>query len=74
MLRAHAGENLVVLLGPASEPVRALSAGREDVAEVLLAPWRELAGAGLRLEVAWLGSSGDGGGFSAPGGPHAGAG
>ncbi|MEU9991308.1 DNA polymerase III subunit alpha [Streptomyces sp. NPDC048045] len=50
-LRAHGGPGLVVLLGPLSEPVRALSAGRGDVAAKLLAPWRETFGSGVRLEV-----------------------
>lgn len=45
-LRSYADQDLVVLLGPSSEPVRSLSAGRADVAEQLLAPWRELAGSG----------------------------
>ncbi len=48
-LREYAGEGLTVLLGPASEPVRALSAGRPDIAERLLTPWRELLGTALRL-------------------------
>jgi hypothetical protein len=52
-LRAFADNDLVVLLGPSSEPVRALSAGRPDVAEQLLAPWRELAGERLRLEAVY---------------------
>ncbi|WP_176742761.1 DNA polymerase III subunit alpha [Streptomyces agglomeratus] len=52
------GEGLTVLLGPASEPVRALSAGRPDVAERLLAPWREVVGDALRLEVVCWGLSG----------------
>ncbi|MET9607069.1 DNA polymerase III subunit alpha [Streptomyces sp. NPDC006512] len=53
-LGRYADEGLLVLLGPVSEPVRALSAGRLDLAEQLLAPWRELAGANLRLEtVCW---------------------
>ena len=43
-------EGLTVLLGPASEPVRALAAGRPDQATELLAPWREMFGADLRLE------------------------
>ncbi|MGW3653775.1 DNA polymerase III subunit alpha, partial [Streptomyces sp. NPDC000878] len=51
---------LVVMLGPASEPVRALAAGREDLAEQLLHPWRALAGASLRLETVWLGRQGTG--------------
>ncbi|MFJ2178767.1 DNA polymerase III subunit alpha [Streptomyces sp. NPDC087851] len=49
-LREHGGPGLTVLLGPVSEPVRALAAGREDVAERLLAPWREIFGDGVRLE------------------------
>ncbi|GAB1331646.1 DNA polymerase III subunit alpha [Streptomyces sennicomposti] len=57
-LRAHADQDLVVLLGPSSEPMRALSAGRPDVAEQLLAPWRELAGKQLRLEAVYLGRQG----------------
>ncbi|MEN8651677.1 DNA polymerase III subunit alpha [Streptomyces sp. 21So2-11] len=60
VLRQYADRGLVVLLGPASEPVRALSAGRPDVAEQLLAPWREVVGAGLRLEVLWYGLAGTG--------------
>lgn len=53
-LTRYADRDLVVLLGPSSEPVRALSAGRPDLAEKLLAPWRELAGPNLRLEtVLW---------------------
>lgn len=61
-LRAYADLDLVVLLGPASEPVRALAAGRPDVAEQLLAPWRELAGERLRLEAVYLGRQGTGAG------------
>ncbi|MGW7003665.1 DNA polymerase III subunit alpha [Streptomyces sp. NPDC054933] len=61
-LREHLGEDLVVLLGPASEPVRALSRGRGDVAERLLAPWRELVGEGLRLEAVSYGLPGLGAG------------
>ncbi|MFE3828913.1 DNA polymerase III subunit alpha [Streptomyces sp. NPDC059092] len=49
-LREHGGPGLTALLGPASEPVRALAAGREDVAARLLAPWREIFGNGVRLE------------------------
>ncbi|MFE3328364.1 DNA polymerase III subunit alpha [Streptomyces sp. NPDC059176] len=49
-LREHGGPGLTVLLGPLSEPVRALSAGREDIARKLLAPWREVFGKGVRLE------------------------
>lgn len=60
MLHEHAGQGLTVLLGPGSEPVTALSAGRADRAEQLLARWRELAGANLRLEVMWWGLPGTG--------------
>ncbi|GAA4045650.1 DNA polymerase III subunit alpha [Streptomyces shaanxiensis] len=49
-LREYGGPGLMVLLGPLSEPVRALSVGREDVAVKLLAPWREVFGRGVRLE------------------------
>ncbi|MFJ1750556.1 DNA polymerase III subunit alpha [Streptomyces sp. NPDC088116] len=49
-LREYGGPGLTVLLGPLSEPVRALAAGREDVAAKLLAPWREIFGTGIRLE------------------------
>lgn len=50
-LREYGGPGLTVLLGPLSEPVRALAAGREDVAMRLLAPWLEIFGTGVRLEV-----------------------
>ncbi|MCQ4208105.1 DNA polymerase III subunit alpha [Streptomyces longispororuber] len=50
-LREFGGPGLTVLLGPLSEPVRALTAGREDVAMKLLAPWLEVFGGGVRLEV-----------------------
>ncbi|MFE4635345.1 DNA polymerase III subunit alpha [Streptomyces sp. NPDC056773] len=43
-------EGLTALLGPASEPVLALAAGRPDRATRLLAPWREVYGQHLRLE------------------------
>uniref|UniRef100_UPI00140BD849 DNA polymerase III subunit alpha n=1 Tax=Streptomyces sp. YIM 98790 TaxID=2689077 RepID=UPI00140BD849 len=59
-LRAHATPALMVLLGPVSEPVRALSAGRPDLAARLLAPWRELFGDSLRLEAVWHGRTGTG--------------
>ncbi|NUK25998.1 DNA polymerase III subunit alpha [Streptomyces lunaelactis] len=59
-LREHAGDGLIAMLGPLSEPVRALSAGRPDIAEQLLAPWREIFGVGLRLEAVWHGVSGTG--------------
>lgn len=59
-LREHGGPGLTVLLGPLSEPVRALAAGREDVAVRLLAPWREIFGDGLRLEAVGYGRPGTG--------------
>ncbi|MHA5051651.1 DNA polymerase III subunit alpha [Streptomyces sp. SD15] len=49
-LREYGGPGLTVLLGPLSEPVRALAADREDVAVRLLAPWQEIFGSGIRLE------------------------
>ncbi|MCW7942992.1 DNA polymerase III subunit alpha [Streptomyces hygroscopicus] len=49
-LREYGGPGLTVLLGPLSEPMRALAAGREDVAVKLLAPWQEIFGGGIRLE------------------------
>ncbi|MBM7174032.1 DNA polymerase III subunit alpha, partial [Streptomyces sp. G44] len=61
VLEEHLGDGLVVLLGPASEPVQALMRGRADVAEQLLAPWH-VAGAGLRLEAVFLGYTGTGAG------------
>ncbi|MFF9786284.1 DNA polymerase III subunit alpha [Streptomyces nigrescens] len=60
VLQQHAGEGLTILLGPASEPARALSAGRPDLAERLVAPWKDLAGPDLRLEVLWWGLPGTG--------------
>jgi error-prone DNA polymerase len=45
------GDGLIVLLGPDSEPGRALAAGRPDRAARLLAPWRGVFGDALRLEV-----------------------
>ncbi|MDV9176651.1 DNA polymerase III subunit alpha, partial [Streptomyces sp. W16] len=59
-LREYGGPGLTVLLGPLSEPVRALSVGREDVAMKLLAPWREVFGRGVRLEVVAQKRSGTG--------------
>lgn len=59
-LREHGGAGLTVLLGPLSEPVRALAAGREDVAVRLLRPWREIFGGDLRLEAAVHGRPGTG--------------
>jgi error-prone DNA polymerase len=59
-LREHAGDGLIALLGPLSEPARALAAGREDVAARLLAPWQEVFGDGLRLEAVVHGRPGTG--------------
>ena len=56
----YATGGLLALLGPVSEPVRALAAGRPDLAERLLAPWRSLFGTGLRLEVLAYGTPGTG--------------
>ncbi|MGZ2355642.1 DNA polymerase III subunit alpha [Streptomyces sp. 372A] len=53
-------EGLTVLLGPASDVGRALSAGRPDLAAALLGPWRELYGDGLRLEAVHHGRTGTG--------------
>ncbi|MFJ9406773.1 DNA polymerase III subunit alpha [Streptomyces sp. NPDC101393] len=63
-LAEHAGEGLAILLGPVSEPARALTAAQPDEAVRLLAPWRELeqAGATLRLEVLSYGLPGSGAG------------
>ncbi|MFI5987777.1 DNA polymerase III subunit alpha [Streptomyces sp. NPDC051555] len=62
-LSRHAGEGgLTAMLGPMSEPVRALAAGRPDLAEQLIAPWREIFGDDLRLESVWWGLSGTGAG------------
>ncbi len=62
-LQEGLGEDVVAILGPTSEPVRALAAGRPDVAERLLVPWREIAGQGLlRLEAVAYGLSGLGAG------------
>ncbi|MGW7419174.1 DNA polymerase III subunit alpha [Streptomyces sp. NPDC054813] len=59
-LREYGGPGLTVLLGPLSEPVRALSVGREDVAMRLLAPWTEIFGRDVRLEVVAQKRSGTG--------------
>ncbi|MGW5352327.1 DNA polymerase III subunit alpha [Streptomyces sp. NPDC004031] len=60
-LREHGGAGLTALLGPVSEPVRALAAGREDVAVALLRPWWEVFGTeGLRLEAVVHGRPGTG--------------
>lgn len=60
VLEEHLGDGLVVLLGPGSEPMQALSAGRGERAEMLLAPWQRAAGQGLRLEAVYLGQTGTG--------------
>ncbi|WP_330351932.1 DNA polymerase III subunit alpha [Streptomyces sp. NBC_00582] len=60
LLRAHAVDGLTALLGPASEPARALSAGRPDHGRELLAPWRDIFGPNLRLAAVWHGLSGTG--------------
>ncbi|MFG2829432.1 DNA polymerase III subunit alpha [Streptomyces sp. NPDC048434] len=60
-----ATDGLTVLLGPDSEVGRALAAGRPDRAARLLAPWRELYGEALRLEVVDHGRPGSG-----PGSPR----
>ncbi|MCX4694174.1 DNA polymerase III subunit alpha [Streptomyces sp. NBC_01408] len=54
------GEGVFVLLGPDSEPGRALAAGRPDRAARLLAPWREVYGDSLRLEAVHHGRTGTG--------------
>ncbi|MEU9975674.1 DNA polymerase III subunit alpha [Streptomyces sp. NPDC051014] len=59
-LRTYGGPGLTVLLGPLSEPARALSAGREDAAMRLLAPWREIFGKDVRLEAVAKKRSGTG--------------
>ena len=61
-LRAYADGDLVVPPGPSAEPMRALSPGRPDIAERLLAPWREFAGDRLRLKAVHLGLEGTGAG------------
>ncbi|MGW2085839.1 DNA polymerase III subunit alpha [Streptomyces sp. NPDC001880] len=53
-------EGLTVLLGPASDIGRALTAGRPDRAAALLAGWREIYGDDLRLEVVHHGREGTG--------------
>ncbi|WP_415953850.1 DNA polymerase III subunit alpha [Streptomyces sp. KLOTTS4A1] len=58
MLNEHLGDDVLVLLGPASEPVRALSAGRPDLAEQFLSPWQQAAGDNLRLECVHYGLTG----------------
>ncbi|WP_197363853.1 DNA polymerase III subunit alpha, partial [Streptomyces clavuligerus] len=57
---AAADTGLTVLLGPLSEPARALAAGRDESAARLLTAWRALAGDGLRLEAVHHGRPGAG--------------
>ncbi|MEH0552904.1 DNA polymerase III subunit alpha [Streptomyces sp. B21-101] len=57
---ANHGDGLTVLLGPASDVGRALTAGRPDRAAKLLVPWREVYGDALRLEAVWHGRAGTG--------------
>ncbi|MEU6974124.1 DNA polymerase III subunit alpha [Kitasatospora aureofaciens] len=59
VLAAHT-EGLTALLGPGSEPVRALAAGRPDRAAELLTPWRTWFGPHLRLEAVHLRRTGAG--------------
>jgi error-prone DNA polymerase len=48
---AEHSEGLVLLLGPESEAGRALARRRPDLAEAALAPWREVFGRRLAIEV-----------------------
>jgi error-prone DNA polymerase len=57
-LQHAAGGDVYVLLGPESEPVRALAAGRPDRAGKLLEPWLDVVGVRLRLEVVHHGRPG----------------
>ncbi|WP_411110652.1 DNA polymerase III subunit alpha [Streptomyces sp. c-19] len=54
------GDDVFVLLGPASDVGRALAAGRPDRAARLLAPWRERYGDALRLTAVDHGRTGTG--------------
>jgi error-prone DNA polymerase len=58
--RDNHGEGLAVLLGPDSEIGLALAAGRPDRAARLLAPWREIYGDALHLEIVHHGRPGAG--------------
>ncbi|MEV1049316.1 DNA polymerase III subunit alpha [Streptomyces sp. NPDC049916] len=62
VLQEYLGDGLVVLLGPGAQPMQALSAGRMDLAEQLLAPWQSVARGGLRLEAVFHGLEGTGAG------------
>ncbi|MFC1435316.1 DNA polymerase III subunit alpha [Streptacidiphilus sp. N1-3] len=48
-LEQETDQGLVALLGPDSEPLRALAAGRPDRATTLLTPWQQVFGDRLRL-------------------------
>ncbi|MFE3016723.1 DNA polymerase III subunit alpha [Streptomyces sp. NPDC059256] len=71
---AGGGTGLFALLGPVSEPLRALADGRSDLAERLLVPWREVFGPSLRLEAVWHGHAGAGAGAAVGAGAGTGAG
>ncbi|GAA3936392.1 DNA polymerase III subunit alpha [Streptomyces gulbargensis] len=58
--RSAFGDDVFVLLGPASDVGRALAAGRPDRAARLLAPWRERYGDALCLEAVHHGRTGTG--------------
>jgi error-prone DNA polymerase len=49
-IAAHA-DGLVALLGPHSAVAEALAARRPDLADALIAPWREIFGDSLRIEI-----------------------
>ena len=49
-IAAHA-DGLVALLGPHSSVLEALAARRPDLADALVAPWREIFGDSLRIEI-----------------------
>ncbi|MEV7157028.1 DNA polymerase III subunit alpha [Streptomyces misionensis] len=59
-LREHGGDGVLVLLGPVSEPGRALSASRADIAARLVEPWRQVFGDGVRMETVSWGLAGTG--------------
>ncbi len=49
-IAAHA-DGLVAMLGPRSPVAEALAARRPDLADALIAPWREIFGDSLRIEI-----------------------
>lgn len=57
---AATADGLFVLLGPESEPLRALAQGRPDRAQRLLAPWQRLFPGWLRLAAVHHGRPGSG--------------